>query len=157
MPLGGTAAGAGTRQLPDADDDAVEPDGGTRELCDLLGRFRASGGSVRFAASGPEQQLSPQCRAAVRSVLWRVQTGAAEALALSVTLTWSPQRLDLLVVLAPSHGARTACLDGDDLEGPSDLVHLAGGTIRLGTPRCGGSVLAVVLPVPGLPGARIGR
>jgi hypothetical protein len=90
-------------------------------------------------------------------VLWRVQTGAAEAVALSVTLTWSPQRLDLLVVLAPSHGARTACLDGDDLEGPSDLVHLAGGTIRLGTPRCGGSVLAVVLPVPGLPGARIGR
>ena len=90
-------------------------------------------------------------------MLRRVQTGAAEAVALSVTLSWSPQLLDLLVVLAPSHGARTACLDGNDLEGPSDLVHLAGGTIRLETPRCGGSVLAVLLPVLGLPGARIGR
>ncbi|SFO78278.1 hypothetical protein SAMN05660464_1160 [Geodermatophilus dictyosporus] len=127
--------------------------GGTGSVApaDLLGGFRASGGSVRFAASGPEQQLAPEGAAAVRCVLGEVVAAARGSGTLSVSLTWSPTHLDLLVGLTPPPavpGGRRAPVTADDLVRSPEAVRHAGGTVRLELPAAGGSVVVVSLPVP---------
>jgi hypothetical protein len=143
-------------------------------LAALLGGFRASGGTVRLAAIGPEQQLSPDAEAAVRTLLSEVLAAVDGPGALSVSLTWSPRHLDLLVVLVPPRDARTgtpalgtaaaetlvrvlaAPVTADDLVRSEAAVRAAGGTLRVATPAAGGSVVAAVLPLPAAVGARIG-
>ncbi|MGY1701469.1 hypothetical protein [Geodermatophilus sp. SYSU D00766] len=127
-------------------------------LADLLGGFRASGGAVRFTASGPEGRLSPEGEAAVRSLLDEVLRSAGAAASpsvspsasLSVSLTWSPTHLDLLVVLAPppGHVAGPAPVAAGDLARCRELVRRAGGSLRVETPDSGGSLVAAALPVP---------
>jgi len=123
-------------------------------LAGLLGGFRASGGSVRFAASGPEGQLSPHGESAVRSLLGEVLAAGDGAGSLSVTLTWSPEDLDVLVVLGPHPGR--ASVTAGDLVRSWELVQTAGGSLRVESPSAGGTVVAATLPVPGRVGARIG-
>ena len=143
-------------------------------LAALLRGFRASGGTVRLAAIGPEQQLSPDAEAAVRTLLSEVLAAVDGAGALSVSLTWSPRHLDLLVVLVPARDARTgtpalgiaaaetpvrvpaAPVTADDLVRADGAVRTAGGTLRVQTPAAGGSVVAAMLPLPAAVGARIG-
>ncbi|PRY48957.1 hypothetical protein LY71_10739 [Geodermatophilus tzadiensis] len=129
----------------------VAEDPGSVALADLLGGFRASGGSVRFAAAGPEQRLSPEGEAAVRCVLGEVLAAARGSGTLSVSLTWSPSDLDLLVVLTPppgDRGGRGTPVTADDLVRSAEAVRTAGGTVRLELPAAGGSVVVVSLPVP---------
>ena len=127
------------------------PEAGAVVLSDLLGGFRATGRPVRFSASGPEQRLSPDGEAAVRSLLGDVVTLAAdEAGSLSVALTWSPAHLDLLVVLGPRTGARAGSPEPGATAGlarSADAVHAAGGTLRVELPEAGGRVVAASLPV----------
>ncbi|SDD22322.1 hypothetical protein SAMN05660690_3696 [Geodermatophilus telluris] len=124
-------------------------DTGSVALADLVGGFRASGGTVRFAASGPEQRLTPGGEAAVRCVLGEVLAAARGSGTLSVSLTWSPSHLDLLVVLTPPPSGRgRAPVTADDLVRSADAVHDAGGTVRLELPATGGSVVVASLPVP---------
>jgi hypothetical protein len=146
--------------------DAVRTAGGARPvgqvadaaaLAALLGGFRASGGTVRLAAVGPEQQLSPDAEAAVRTLLSEVLAAVDGPGALSVSLTWSPRHLDLLVVLVPPRDARTGTpVTADDLVRSDGAVRAAGGTLRVAAPAAGGSVVAAVLPLPAAVGARIG-
>ena len=129
----------------------VPGDTGAVALSDLLGGFRASGGAVRFAASGPEQRLSPEGEAAVRCVLGEVLAAARGSGTLSVSLTWSPSQLDLLVVLTlppAERDGRGTPVTADDLVRSADAVHTAGGTVRLELPAAGGSVVVASLPVP---------
>ncbi len=143
-------------------------------LAALLAGSRASGGTVRLAATGREQQLSADAEAAVRSLLSEVLAAVDGAGALSVSLTWSPRHLDLLVVVVPPRVARTGTpaqetaavqtpvsvpagsVTAEDLVRSDGALRAARGTLRVRTPAAGGSVVAAVLPPPAAVGARIG-
>lgn len=129
------------------------PRTGAVVLTDLLGGFRAAGGAVRFAASGPEQRLSPDGETAVRALVGEVlAAGADDAGSLSMVLTWFPARLDLLVVLGPPDGAPSrgaAPVTAADLVHSAAAVLAAGGTLRVETPGAGGAAVAASIPVPG--------
>ncbi|MGY1650231.1 hypothetical protein [Geodermatophilus sp. SYSU D01119] len=127
---------------------APVPRTGAVVLPDLLGGFRAAGGSVRFAATGPEQRLSPDGAAAVRALVEEVlAAGVDVAGSLSVALTWSATHLDLLVVLGPSADAAAVPVTAVDLLRSAGAVLAAGGTVRVETPEAGGTVVAASLPV----------
>ncbi len=129
---------------------------------------------MRLAATGREQQLSADAEAAVRSLLSEVLAAVDGAGALSVSLTWSPRHLDLLVVVVPPRVARTGTpaqetaavqtpvsvpagsVTAEDLVRSDGALRAARGTLRVRTPAAGGSVVAAVLPPPAAVGARIG-
>ncbi|SNS32310.1 hypothetical protein SAMN04488107_2202 [Geodermatophilus saharensis] len=136
--------------LPEPAGDDAGALAGPVALADLLGGFRASGGAVRFTATGPEGRLSPEGEAAVRSLLGEVLRSAGAAASLSVSLTWSATHLDLLVVLDPPRGGRAAPpapVTAGDLARCREPVRRAGGSLRVEIPESGGSVVAAALPV----------
>ncbi|SFU07601.1 hypothetical protein SAMN05660657_05413 [Geodermatophilus amargosae] len=129
---------------------------------------------MRLAVTGPEQQLSADAKAAVRTLLSEVLAAVDGAGGLSVSLTWSPRYLDLLVVVVPPRVARTGTparetaaaqtpvsrpagsVTAEDLVRSDGALRAARGTLQVQTPAAGGSVVAAALPLPAAVGARIG-
>lgn len=118
----------------------------------LLNGLRASGSSISFAVHGPERPLSPDDEATVRTLLRELLAGADGAGALSISFTWSPRHLDVLVVLGPPSAPATprcVLVSEEQLTTSRELVQAAGGTLRIDLPRAGGAVVAATLPVLG--------
>ncbi|WP_336026903.1 hypothetical protein [Geodermatophilus sp. FMUSA9-8] len=129
---------------------APAPRTGAVVVTDLLGAFRAAGGSVHLVATGPERRLTPDGAAAVRALVEEVLAAGVDAAgSLSVALTWSTAHLDVLLVLGPSADPSAAePVTAADLLRSAGAVLAAGGTLRVETPAAGGTVVAASLPVP---------
>ena len=122
------------------------------ELPELLTGFRAGGGTLRISVTGPEQPLDPAAGSALRELACEMSETVAAHLPgadLSLSLTWSPDHLDVLVVggLGPERPPGPAAVPADPFTRTRPLVAALAGTLRVTAPSAGGLVATVRLPL----------
>jgi hypothetical protein len=122
------------------------------ELPELLPGSRAGGGTLRISVTGPEQPLDPAVGWALRELACEMSETVAAHLPgadLSLSLTWSPDQLDVLVVggRGPEQPPGPAVVSTDPLARTRPLVAALAGTLRVTAPPAGGLVAAVRLPL----------
>jgi len=120
---------------------------------DSLSGFRGGGETLRVTVVGHEEQLSPGARSAVRQLIAQALATAASrtpGAALSLSLTWSADHLDVLFVsgAAPDETVepRSRVTDAD-FAASQELLLDAGGVLRVIAPAAGGFLVAGTVPV----------
>ena len=119
---------------------------------ELLTGLRAGGGTLRISVAGPEQPLDPAVGSALRELACEMSETVAAHLPgadLSLSLTWSPDHLDVLVVsgLGPGQPPGPAAVPTYLFSRTRPLVAALAGTLRVTAPPAGGLVAAVRLPL----------
>jgi hypothetical protein len=120
---------------------------------DPFSGFRAGGETLRVTVVGHGQQLSPGAGAAVRHLSAQALATAASrtpGAALSLSLTWSADQLDVLFVSGAATDeavkSRSGVTDAD-FAASRELLLDAGGTLRVIAPAAGGFLVAATVPV----------
>ena len=120
---------------------------------DSLSGLRAGGETLRVTVVGHGEQLSPGAGAAVRHLSAQALATAASrtpGAALSLSLTWSADHLDVLFVSGAATDeaveSRSGVTDAD-FAASRELLLDAGGVLRVIVPAAGGFLVAATVPV----------
>ncbi|MCZ2816321.1 hypothetical protein [Modestobacter sp. VKM Ac-2984] len=127
-------------------------DPGAGWLGGLLTRFRAGGAALRISVVGQGRPLSAAGELAIQQLAQETLTtvtARSPGAALSLSLTWSAQHLDVLVVVGVPDGGpgpRPAVSPDRCFRRTRDQVLAADGALRVDTPSAGGFVVVATLP-----------